>query len=167
MALKNYKYNDNKCIINNHSEFVRLLKWFLKHGAEDYAGNDISIFDNIWDICDELDVNYEDYEYEGDDEDGGLLIRDISELEEFLLKNINENTVVPSSDEYPILVDWWKEEGFDRVGSSVIKILNFTPLGDIKPMKDYLVDYMKIIREKNRERRYYCKLKRDYRKELK
>jgi len=69
MALKDYKYNDNKCIVNNHSEFVRLLKWFLKHGAEDYVGNDIPMFENVWDICEELDVKYEDYDYVDDIED--------------------------------------------------------------------------------------------------
>ena len=96
MALKDYDYNDHKCIVNNHSEFVRLLKWFLRHGAEDCYGNDISMFENIYDICDDLDIKYEDWDYQGDNEDEAVLIKNVSELEEFLLKNINKDTYISS-----------------------------------------------------------------------
>ena len=163
MALKDYDYNDHKCIVNNHSEFVRLLKWFLRHGAEDCYGNDVSMFDNIWDICDELDVKYEDYNYDGDDEDGGLLINKVSELEEFLLKNINKDTLVPSEDEYPILVNWYKIDSFDRVGNYGVKILNFTPMKDIHGIGDYLKNFMKDLKIKNKEQREMCKLQKEYR----
>ena len=165
MALKDYKYSGHKCIINNHSEFIRLLKFFLKHGAEDYVGNDVPMFENIWDICEELDVKYENYDYEGDDEEGGLLITDISELEEFLLKNINKDTLVPSEDEYPVLVDWYKEDSFDRVGKSSIKILNFTSMCNFKIVNDYLIDFMKELRIKNSYNREMCKLRMEFRKE--
>lgn len=164
MALKDYIDNTNQCIITNHSDFTKLMKFFLKHGAEDCYGNDKSMFDNIWDICDELDVKYEDLEYEGDNEDGGLLINSVSELEEFLLKNININTLVPSFDEYPILINWYKEENFDRIGSSTIKILNFTPMNSIKPINAYITDFMKGLRIEKKEHRRMCKLEKDYRK---
>jgi len=161
MSLKDYIENTNQCIINNHSEFVKLLKWFLKHGAENCYGSDISMFDNIWDICDELDVKYEDWEYDGEDEDGGLLIKKVSELENFLLKNINTETLVPSEDEYPILVNWFRQENFDRMGSSNIKILNFTPMKDIKPMKNYLIEYTKKLKAENSKHRERCKWERE------
>jgi hypothetical protein len=163
MSLKDYKYHDHKCIISNHFEFVKLLKWFLKHGAEDCYGNDKYMFDNIWSICDELDVEYEDYDYLGDDEDEGSLIKNISELDDFLSQNINKNTLVPSEDEYPILVDWCKEEGWDRGGDICIKILNFTSLKSIKSMKDYLMDYTKKLKEERKEHRRMCKLEREFR----
>ena len=161
MALKDYKDSTNQCIINNHSEFVKLLKWFLKHGAENCYGSDISMFNNIWDICDELEVKYEDWEYSEDDEDGGLLIKKVSELEDFLLKNIDKDTLVPSEDEYPILVNWYREESFDRMGSSSIKILNFIPMNNIKPIKDYLIEFMKNLKKENSKHRRLCKLERD------
>jgi hypothetical protein len=163
MSLKDYKYYSHKCQINNHSEFTRLLKWFLKHGAEDCYGNDIPMFENIYDICDELEVNYDDWDYSGDNDEEAVLIKEVSELEEFLSKNINENTIVPSEDEYPILVDWYKEDSFDRVGNCSIKILNFTSMKDIKQMKDYLIDYTNKLREKNSKHRERCKLEREVR----
>ena len=165
MALKDYVDNTNQCIINNHSEFTKLMKFLLKHGAEDCYGNDVPMFDNIWDVCEELDVKYEDYDYEGDDEDGGLLINKVSELEEFLLNNINTETLVPSEDEYPVLVNWYKVDSFDRGGDYGVKILNFTPMGDIHGINDYLGDFMKELRIKNSEHRRMCKLEREYRKE--
>jgi len=163
MALKDYIDNTNQCIINNHSEFVKLLKFFLKHGAEDCYGNDVSMFDNIWDICDELDVKYEDYSYDGDDEDGGLLINKVSELEEFLLKNINKDTLVPSEDEYPILVNWYKVDSFDRIGNYGVKILNFTPMKKVYIIDDYLSIFMKELKVKNKKSREMCKLQKEYR----
>ena len=166
MALKDYIDNTNQCIINNHSEFTRLMKWFLKHGAEDCYGNDVAMFDNIYDICDELDVNHENYDYDYDSSDSEFvesLINNVSELEDFLLKNINKNTFVPSEDEYPILANWWKEEGFDRVGSSSVKILNFTPMSNIKPMKEYLVDFMKMLKVEKSKHREMCRLEREVR----
>jgi len=163
MALKDYIGNTNQCIINNNSEFVKLLKFFLKHGAEDCYGNDVAMFDNIWDICDYLDIKYEDWDYQGDNEDEAVLIKNVSELEEFLLKNINKDTLVPSEDEYPILVNWYKEDSFDRIGNSTVKILNFTPMCDFKMVEDYLIDFMKELRVKNSEHRRMCKLEREYR----
>lgn len=155
MALKNYIYNNHQCIINNCSEFIKLLKWFLKHGAEDCCGNDIPMFENVFDICDELDVKHEDYDYEGDDEEGGYLIKDVSELEDFLLKNINEDTLIPSEDEYPILVNWYKEESYFRGANDCVKILNFTSLKEIKPLKSYLINCtQKFRKEKNKWRKY-------------
>ena len=166
MALKDYDQNTNQCIINNHSEFTKLMKFFLKHGAEDCYGNDVAMFNNIYDICDELDVNYENYDYDSNEgEYVESLINKVSELEEFLLNNINNNTLVPSDDEYPILVNWYKVDSFDRGGDYSIKILNFTPMGDIHDIKDYISDFMKDLRVKNKEHRRMCKLEREYRRE--
>ncbi|WP_297419097.1 hypothetical protein [Clostridium sp.] len=161
MALKDYKFSNNQCILNNHQEFTRLMKWFLKHGAENCCGNDIPMFESLYYLLYELDVKYEDFNYDGDDEDGGLLIKDESELESFLLNNINNKTLVPSEEEYPILVSWYREESFDRIGNCGIKILNFTTLNNIKPMTDYLVEYVQDIRKIKNENRKYM----DYRKE--
>jgi len=163
MSLKDYIDNTNQCIINNHSEFIKLLKFFLKHGAKDCYGNDVAMFENIWDICDELDVKYEDYIYDGDDEEGGLLIKKVSELEKFLLQNINKDTLVPSEDEYPILVNWYKEESFDRIGNYGVKILNFTPMRKVYIIDDYLSVFMKELKVKNKKSREMCKLQKEYR----
>jgi len=141
MALKHYKYNNNQCIINNHSEFTKLLKWFLEHGAENYCGGDIPMFNNLYDMLDELDVIYENYNYESDNEDDSYLINDVSELEEFILNNINENTLIPSEDEYPVLISWYREESFDRFGDSSIKLMNFTSKKKIKSVDDFIKEY--------------------------
>jgi hypothetical protein len=156
MALKDYENNTNQCIINNHSEFVKLLKWFLKHGAENYSG-DIPMFESMYDILDELYVIYEDYNCISDDEDDCLLINNISELHDYLLDNINEDTLVPSEDEYPVLVSWYKEEGYDRFGDNTVKILDFTSLKEIKSVGEYLTDYTKKLRKENNKYRHYVK----------
>jgi len=148
MALKDYTHSTNQCIINNHSEFIKLLKWFLKHGAENYCGGDIPMFETLYHILNDLDVRYENYENENCDEEN-FLINNISELEVFLLNNVNENTLVPSDDEYPILVSWYREESFDRFGDTGIKILNFTSLKEIKPFKNYLTEFFKNLRKEN------------------
>ena len=141
MALKDYTFHQNQCIVNNHSEFVILLKWFLEHGAENYCGGDIPMFNNLYDMLDELDVIYENYNYESDNEDDSYLINDVSELEEFILNNINDETLVPSEDEYPVLVSWYREESFDRFGDSSIKLMNFTSKKKIKSVDDFIKEY--------------------------
>jgi len=141
MALKHYKYNNNQCIINNYSEFIKLLKWFLEHGAENYCGGDIPMFNNLYDMLDELDVIYENFNCENDNEDDYLLINNISELEEFLLNNINNETLVPSEDEYPVLISWYREESFDRYGDSSIKLINFISMKEIKSVDEFIDEY--------------------------
>jgi len=141
MALKDYTFHQNQCIVNNHSEFVILLKWFLEHGAENYCGGDIPMFNSLYDILDELDVVFEDFNCESEDEDDCLLIKDISELEEFLLNNINEDTLIPSEDEYPVLISWYREESFDRFGDSNVKLMNFKSMKDIKNVNEYIEKY--------------------------
>jgi len=141
MSLKHYKYNNNQCIINNHSEFTKLLKWFLEYGVKNYCGGDVPMFNNLYDILDELDVVFEDFNCESDNEDDYLLINNISELEEFLLNNINDETLVPSEDEYPVLVSWYREESFDRFGDSSIKLMNFTSKKKIKSVDDFIKEY--------------------------
>ena len=65
------------------------------------------------------------------------------------MNNVNENTLVPSADEYPILASWHREESWDRLGATEIKTLNFTSLKEIKPLKNYLTEYSQNLRKKN------------------
>jgi len=145
MALKDYIFYQNQCILNNHFEFCKLLKWFLKHGAENYCGGDMPMFNSLYDILDELDVTFEDFNCESYNEEEYLLIHNILELEEFLLDNINDNTLIPSEDEYPLLVIWYKSESFDRFGDTSTKILNFTSMKEIKSVDDFMSEYEKKL----------------------
>ena len=100
------------------------------------------MFNNLYDMLDELDVIYENFNYESDNEDDSYLINDVSELEEFLLNNINENTLIPSEDEYPILVSWYRVESFDRHGDVSIKLMNFISMKEIKNVDDFIDEYI-------------------------
>jgi len=159
MALKDYKWNYNQCIVKNHSEFCKLMKWFLRHGAENYCGKDIPMFETMWDMLDELDVNYINTTYDDnyENEDDDCLIKDISELEEFLKNNIDE-AFVPSEDEYPVLVQWNREETIERFGNGEYKIFIMTSMSNIKNMSEYLLDYTQELRKERNKWRVFDKI---------
>ena len=159
MAIKDYKWDYNQCIVKNHSEFCKLMKWFLRHGAEDCRGKDIPMFYTMWDMLDDLNVNYINYTYESNYENGDddCLIKNISELEEFLKNNIDE-TLVPSEDEYPVLVQWHREENYSRVGNEEYKIFIMTSMSNIKNMNEYLIGYTQELRKERNKWRVFDKI---------